>query len=111
MILPWCDSRTFTTLELILDNLMPLGDSASPYYIEVKINDPSRSGDPILLRKRLRKVLANPPTGDAIAVTLPRYALYADKFDRYVPEILLRHAFACDQLDTAGAIAALDHLS
>ena len=111
MILPWCDSRTFATLELILDNLLLLGDSISPYYIQVKINDPSRSGDPALLRERLRNVLANPPTGETIAATLPPYALYAEKFDRYVPEALLRQAVARDQFDTADAIAALGHLS
>ena len=89
---------------------MPLGDSVSPYYIEVKINDPSRSGDPALLRERLRKVLANPPTGEAIAATLPPYALYAEKFDRYVPESLLRQAVAHDQLDAENATAMMESM-
>lgn len=110
MMVPWLDSRSFATLELILRNLLPIRDSASPYYLEVHINDPEHTEDPALMRERLRKILANPPTAESIVEMLPRFALYADKFDRYIPEELLRQAFARDQLDIHTAITALENM-
>lgn len=110
MLLPWCDSRTFATLELILGNVLPLGDSASPYYLEIKINEPEHSEDTALVQERLGKVIADQPTKESIAEALPRFALYTEKFDRYVPEILLRQAFACDQIDVNNALTTLENM-
>ena len=107
MLLPWCNSRTFATLELILDQILPLGDDISPYFVEVKINDPQRSADPVLVQNRIGNVLVDPPTGESIAEALPKLALYSDKFDRYIPESLLRQAYAADQIDLPSAITAL----
>jgi ATP-dependent Lhr-like helicase len=109
MILPWCDSRTFETLELMLDSIVPLGDSVSPYYLEIKIND-EHSENPALVRERLHNFLAKKPSAESFVERLPRYALYRDKFDRYIPEPLLRHAFTHDQLDMGSAIHTLENL-
>ena len=66
-----------------------------------------RSRNQATLNAQLSALADNMPTAAELVASLDAQALQRNKYDVYVPEMLLRTAFATDALDMAGTLEAL----
>ena len=107
LILPWQSTHTVETLIKMLElrNIKVI-ESGLPFYFEVSVPDITVEA----VQRELRLITANPPTAEQLIATLDRKSLEADKYDEFVPEALLREAFAVDRLDVSGALASFAQL-
>jgi len=102
MLLPWQGSRIVRTIRLLLEHQgITVRQGGEPYYLEVDVSSEDK------LKDRLQLICAEPPAAEKLIETLPYQALQLNKYDRFVPETLLRTAYSCDHLDMAGAITQL----
>lgn len=105
MLLPWLGTRETLTICLLLEHAgLDVRGGRQPFYIEVIA--PSEQH----IRKCIDVVLAHPPQPDALIEAIPRYRLHVHKYDRYLPEDLLRTAYCADQLNMSAAMAGLQGL-
>lgn len=105
MLLPWQGTKIIDTMNLLLEYAnIPVRDAGKPYYLEVSASNLE------VLRDRIETVVDDAPSSDALIARLPLQALQLDKYDRYVPENLLRTAYTLDRLDISRAIACLSRI-
>jgi len=105
MLLPWTGTVEFNTIELLLQHAgVDMGISYRPFYLIVKAQS---YGD---LTSKIRKVTINPPSAETLIRPIPRVYFNQNKFDKFVPEQLLRKAFSTDELDLDRAIFALESI-
>ena len=103
LLLPWSGTREVSTLQLLLKRIgLTCNVIARPYAL--KIN----GGDQADLRERFAQLLQNMPDAATLAADIPATELPRGKFDRHVPESLLRAAWAADGLDVRGARQILE---
>jgi len=106
ILLPWRGTRTVDTLELLLQHDGFAVSTHTPFYLEI-----SKSPDTVeQVRKRLSKLANAIPEPSAIVEKLPGYELQKDKYDRFVPDSLLREAYIKDRLDLVQAAASLQEI-
>jgi ATP-dependent Lhr-like helicase len=105
MILPWKGSKIIGTICLLLEyggiNIRTVGQ---PFYLEVQA--PSAA----TLVTDIRRILNNLPPSEQLVEKLPRQALQMNKYDRFVPELLLRTAYCKDVLDIENAVDCLESI-
>jgi len=102
MLLPWRGSRTVETLALLLiHGGMPTQIRHSPYYLVANASDMTPIQD------LLRELVQNPPSPEALIEGMSSLELLLNKYDRYVPETLLREAYVIDHLDMKGALESI----
>ena len=107
LLLPWCGTRQFVTLEVMLRGAgLAVNGESAPYYLEIK-----DCPDLAALVDALRSLCENPPSAENLAADLPEMGLEREKFDQFVPAPLLREAYASDHLDVDGAVSALRELT
>ena len=108
MLLPWCGTRTFRSLALILgQNGIKIERMNSPFYLEVsQANDGHDS-----FQAELQRLVASGANPHAMAAGMPEVELQRNKYDRFVPTNLLRQAFLQDALDVEGAEAVLKRIN
>lgn len=105
LLIPWQGTRIMQTLALCIEQMgLGKGKDALPYYIQIR----GGAGE---LRQRLAQFVATPPTPAALIGTLTPADLVRAKYDRYVPESLLRQAYIHDVLDYDGALEVLRGLT
>lgn len=103
LLLPWSGTREVDTLRRVLAWAgLEIKLVSWPYALEIR---GASSRD---LRERLRHLRDNMPDAGKLALHVTDEELPRDKFDRYVPEALLRAAWAADVLDVAGARQILE---
>lgn len=100
MLLPWRGYKVMHTLYLML-NHAGFKPTDHTYYMDIPCSDFEA------LRFKLADLVNNPPTAQTLAQIPSLPLLYLNKYDRYVPESLLREAYATDQLDIIGAVEFL----
>ena len=104
LLFPWCGTRSFNTLEHMLNRReFKVGYSYEPYHLEVQTTCYTVDD----LRQQLLQLCENPPTADELSTQVSDYTLKVNKYDRYVPEPLLREAYSVDYLDIPGAIEGI----
>ncbi|NJL54480.1 DEAD/DEAH box helicase [bacterium] len=104
MLLPWCGTRVGNTVVRLFQHAgigTSQADSDVPYYLEVK------AADAQTLIAQIQHILEHPPDPVALAELVNVQAQRQNKYDRYVPDELIRAAYAVDQIDLAGALDAL----
>lgn len=105
MLLPWQGTREVNTIKLLLEyGGIQIRRQTEPFYLETEII----SFD--LLKERIKAVLQNIPQPDELIKKLPRQMLQMNKYDRYVPESLLRAAYCNDHIDLDSAVASLERM-
>ncbi len=105
LLLPWSGTREVDTLLRMLAWAgLEAYVIAWPYALGIKGNSHKA------LRERVKQLLKNIPDTQTLAESVPANLLPRDKFDRYVPEALLRAAWAADVLDVAGAREIVENL-
>jgi hypothetical protein len=62
------------------------------------------------LDNTLHNILSNPPSTSQLVEGLTQYDMMLNKYDRFVPETLLRKAYEVDYLDMNGALEALQEI-
>jgi len=92
MLMPWSGTRALKTMALLLQHQKILVLPPEDFYLDVK------SEDEKALRASLSALVDNPPTVDELAASLSEMVLQRNKYDHFVPEELLRAAFALDAL-------------
>jgi len=103
LLLPWSGTREVNTLLRILGrNGLEARETVRPYALEV-IGSGSKK-----VWRQIGGILANPPDAMRLSSSVPAPELQRNKFDRYVPEALLRAAWAADVLDVQGACRILE---
>lgn len=101
LLFPWCGTRQFATLVLLLRHYgFGVHDQDPPYYLVVEAPCASAAD----LGEQLRRLCQDPPTAEALAKPVSEYNLQRDKYDRFVPTPLLRQAYIADFLDIPGAV-------
>jgi hypothetical protein len=75
-----------------------------PFYLEAEISSLH------LLKQRIKTILRDIPQPNELIEKLPRQMLQMNKYDRYVPEGLLRTAYCSDRIDLDSAVASLERL-
>ncbi len=107
MILPWCGTRVVETMELILEHAgMDTKNACPPFYFEV-----DWTGTASGLAARFGQIAADAPAAEELVSGMLRAELERNKYDRFVPEHLLRQAMVADDLNMDGAIDALSRSS
>ena len=107
LLFPWCGTRPFNTLILMLDHGgFKVVYSYEPYYLEVRAKCDTAND----LMQQLVQLCENPPSADELSKQVADYALIVNKYDRYVPEPLLREAYSVDYLDIPKAIESIRRL-
>ena len=107
LLFPWCGTRSFNTLEHMLNRGgFKVVYSYEPYHLEVQTTCYTVDD----LRQQLQQLSENPPSADELSKQVSDYALKVNKYDRYVPEPLLREAYSVDYLDIPGAIESIRRL-
>lgn len=102
MLLPWQGTRIMSTIsEMLTYAQISVAREEIPFYLEV---DTANEAE---LREKIKALIDNAPSAEALIANVPREALQRAKYDRFVPDELLRAAFAVDQLDIQGAINGL----
>ena len=107
LLFPWCGTRPFNTLILMLEHggfnvLRPY----APYYLGVRAKCDTVTD----LKRRLMQLCESPPSAEELSKQVEDHALIVNKYDRYVPEPLLREAYSVDYLDIPGAIESIRRL-
>ena len=107
LIFPWCGSRQFSTQLIMLDQAnVKARRSLDPYYYELV----SEADNPDSARLQLRQLCRVLPTSSELTRQVQEATLRRNKYDRYVPEDLLREAYAQDFIDIPGAIESVKRL-
>jgi ATP-dependent Lhr-like helicase len=107
MIVPWYGTRIVNTMIMLLAHQgvkIPLDHS--PFYFEIM----QLQSTPDDVKHTLHRLASIAPAAEEIVQLLKREALQQHKYDRFVPDDLLREAFAVDVLDVSRAVAALKQL-
>lgn len=103
LLLPWSGTREVDTLLQILKRSgLKTRGIAHPWSLEI------RGADKTDIRAGFARLLDNLPGAEVLAADIPPAELPIGKFDRYVPESLLRKAQAADVMDVAGARQILE---
>lgn len=106
MILPWVGSRiVLTQIKLLEQSGMTVVQEACAFYYAVR-----DKGGAEAMKAQFTKIAATPLGPMALAQNLPRAELELHKFDRYIPDNLLREAYKSDYLDLEGAIQSLHQM-
>lgn len=104
LLLPWSGTREVSTLELLLRRVgLNCNLIARPYALRINGVDQAD------LRERIAQLLQDMPDAAALAADVATFDLPRGKFDRHVPEGLLRAAWASDVLDVQGAREILEN--
>jgi ATP-dependent Lhr-like helicase len=106
MILPWRGTRVFRTIQFLLEHKgVKAKKLCEPYYFET---DNLQKSD---LIQHVQSICSDPPSAAEIVESIPHIWLIQNKYDQFVPEPILRTAYAQDQLDVEGALAFLKQIS
>lgn len=98
MLLPWEGTLIFETIVALLNyHKVSVPKIHSPFYCEIEIPG---GGNPITL---IRDLTDEEPSPEDLVLSLATGVLIRHKYDCYVPDTLLREAFAADNLDMSGA--------
>ena len=104
LLFPWCGTRQFATLVLLLRHGgFGVPDQDPPYYLVLEASCASAEE----LREQLRRLCQEPPRAEALAKPVSEYNLQRDKYDRFVPTPLLRETYSIDYLDVTGAVESI----
>lgn len=122
-IVPWCGSLVLKTLEARLNAIDGVTASVHPYYINVSMHAQVEQDEPTIrdgavhpnepknkaidLKSLLSSLVARPWSVAAIVDPMDRILCERAKYDRFLPEPLLKRAFANQYLDVRGAQEAL----
>ncbi|MCB9452381.1 MAG: DEAD/DEAH box helicase [Anaerolineaceae bacterium] len=105
MLLPWQGTQIVDTMSLLLGYAgIPVREAGKPYYLEVDATNLK------MLRDRMKALIQDVPPSEALIAKLPVQAIQVNKYDRYIPEDLLRTAYALDRLDVPGAVSSLNDM-
>ncbi len=104
LLLPWSGTREVDTLLQILNRIgLEVRETVRPYAMEIIGADSKK------VRRHFDRILGDPPDTAMLTAAIPAEDLPRDKFDRYVPDALLRAAWAADVLDVQGACEAIEN--
>ena len=104
LVFPWCGTRQFATLVLLLRHCgFGVPDLDPPYFLVVD----APGGDVGELGEQLRRLCQEPPTAETLAKSVSEYQLQRNKYDQFVPIPLLREAYSADYLDIPGAVESI----
>ncbi len=103
MLLPWQGTREINTIKLLLE-YGGIKILSHPFYLEAEISSLD------LLKERIKAILRNIPQPHELIKKLTRQMLQMNKYDRYVPESLLRTAYCSNHIDLESAAASLERL-
>ena len=107
MVFPWCGTKAFKTQLLLLESAgVKVVNSYAPYFYEI-IYQADTTAD---LKQHLVDIFSNPPIASEIALRVDEIELVQNKYDKYVPEVLLREAYTVDEIDIEGAIDSISKL-
>ena len=105
MLLPWKGSRIAYTLERLLACArVSIQGGVQPFFLEVN------AASEAMLSSQLRAVSEQLPTSEQLIHGLRPTELARNKFERFVPDALLREAYLIDQLDLSGSVEAIQEL-
>jgi ATP-dependent Lhr-like helicase len=102
MIVPWQGTCIVRTMVMTLEHTgtKVLNDN-TPFYFEIS----KPHGTPDDVQHDFKTLALATPTAQEIAQNLAEEGLIQNKYDRFVPECLLREAIAVDVLDIEGAVS------
>jgi len=104
MLLPWQGTKQVDTLYPLLNQAgLQTKRGKSPFYLEIK----KPETDVQTVESVLRQIISSPPSPETLISASTRADYEIDKYDRYIPDQLLRQAFVVDRLDIPGAIQTL----
>jgi len=104
MLLPWQGTKVVDTISLLLEHAgVRVRSVGQPYYLEVEVSSLD------VFRKCGFSLVNNVPSPESLIEKLPPQALQLNKYDRYIPENLLRSAYALDRLDVTASISSLNN--
>lgn len=105
MLLPWQGTKVIHTMTLLLESSgTRVRGVGQPYYLEVEVSNL------VVLREHIANLVNNPPPVELLVEHIPLRELQLNKYDRFLPENLLRSAYAVDRLDVNNAIVSLKNL-
>ncbi|MCB0210617.1 MAG: DEAD/DEAH box helicase [Anaerolineae bacterium] len=107
IVFPWCGTRQFETQLLFLSKTnLTVKNHLSPFYYEIDCNEK----DSTLLTTNLRQLIETPPTNFDLVKAIDGNDLLHNKYDKYIPEELLREAHARNFIDIDGSISSLEQI-
>lgn len=105
MLLPWQGTREMNTIKLLLEHGgIKIYPQVHPFYLEAEI------GSLYLLKQRIKSILHDIPQPNELIEKLPHHMLQINKYDRYIPESLLRKAYCSDRINIKSALESLEEL-
>lgn len=102
MLVPWQGTRIIHTISLLFKHMgLKVNDVETPYYLNVKADNEKH------LRSVIHEIVENVPDPADVVSSLDAYSMFKNKYDRYVPNELLREAYIHDHMDMDTAITVL----
>jgi ATP-dependent Lhr-like helicase len=106
MLLHWQGSKIIHTITLLLEHIgVHVRSTREPYYLEIDVPDLT------IFRQQINDLASQAPSAEKLIERLPAQLLQLNKYDRFLPEALLRTAYAVDKLEVSEAIKALQQLN
>ena len=101
LVFPWCGTRQFETQRLLLEHIgFKVPQGYRPYYYVLDYG----TADTQKVKCKLEQLYRHPPSAADLADRVGAAELRRNKYDRYVPEHLLREAYARDFIDIPEAL-------
>ena len=100
MLLPWVGSRVLNTMALRIGQAGFATVARDDFYLSLT----AKAGGAETIAKGLAELAQESWVADCIARDLDRAFCTHGKYDEFLPDGLLKKAFAADQLDAAGAV-------
>jgi len=104
MLLPWQGSKIMRTIGAML-TYAKISSIDHMYYFDINTIDAST------LKTKIIELQNNLPNANTLSQIPSLFQLQANKYDRFIPEQLLREAYEKDQLDVVSAEEILNDLS
>ncbi len=101
LVFPWCGTRQFETQLLLLEHIgFKVPNGYRPYYYVLDCG----TADIQEVKCKLEQLYRHPPSAADLTNRVDVAELRRNKYDRYIPENLLREAYACDFIDIPEAL-------
>jgi ATP-dependent Lhr-like helicase len=104
LLLPWLGTRELQTMCLLFNYVNIPVSVSHTFFLRVERTTLDE------LKEKVQFLLNNIPTREQLIKFVSKFVIYRNKYDRFVPEMLLRKSYVDDQLEIDSVVARLHEM-